>query len=70
MKTTINIIVNGMEEDVPEGSTLTFLIERFQEKDPALIVGLNGRFVFPKEYSTTTVAANDRVEFINPDFGG
>lgn len=70
MKGTIHIIVNGMEEEVPEGATLAFLIEHFQERDPALIVEHNGRFVFPKEYSTTTVSPNDRVEFINPDFGG
>ena len=70
MRGTIHIIVNGMEEEVPEGATLAFLIERFQEKDPALIVEHNGRFVFPKQYSTTAVAPNDRVEFINPDFGG
>jgi len=67
---TIHIIVNGMEEEVPEGVTLALLIERFQEKDPALIVEHNGRFGFPKQYSTTTVSPNDRVEFINPDFGG
>jgi len=70
VKGTIRIIVNGMMEEVPEGATLAFLIERFQEKDPALIVEHNNRFVFPKQYSTTTVSANDRVEFINPDFGG
>lgn len=70
MKGPIRIIVNGMEEEVPEGATLSFLIEHFQEKDPALIVEHNGRFIFPKDYSTTTVSPNDRVEFINPDFGG
>jgi thiamine biosynthesis protein ThiS len=70
VRRTIHIIVNGMEEEVPEGATLAFLIERFQEKDPALIVEHNGRFIFPKEYSTTTVSPYDRVEFINPDFGG
>ena len=70
MKGTISILVNGMEEKVPEGATLAFLVEHFQEKDPALIVELNGRFIFPKQYSTTTVSPNDRVEFINPDFGG
>jgi len=70
VKGTIPILVNGMEEEVPKGATLAFLIEHFQEKDPALIVEHNGRFVFPKEYSTTIVSSNDRVEFINPDFGG
>jgi len=70
VKGAIRIIVNGMTEEVPEGATLAFLIEHFQEKDPALIVEHNNRFVFPKQYSTTTVSPNDRVEFINPDFGG
>jgi thiamine biosynthesis protein ThiS len=70
VKGTISIFVNGMEEKVPEGATLAFLIEHFQENDPSLIVEHNGRFVFPKEYSTTAVSPNDRVEFINPDFGG
>lgn len=70
MKGTIHIFVNGMMEEVPEGATLAFLVDHFQEKDPALIVEHNGRFVFPKQYSTTTVSPNDRVEFINPDFGG
>jgi thiamine biosynthesis protein ThiS len=66
----IRIIVNGMREEVPENATLAFLIERFNEMDPALIVEHNGRFVYPKEYATTTVAESDRVEFIHPDFGG
>jgi thiamine biosynthesis protein ThiS len=70
VKGTIQIMVNGIMEEVPEGATLAFLIEQFQEKDPALIVEHNGRFVFRKHYSTTTVSPSDRVEFINPDFGG
>lgn len=70
VKGTIQIFVNGMMEEVPEGATLAFLIEHFQERDPALIVERNGRFVFPRNYSMTTLSPNDRVEFINPDFGG
>lgn len=67
---SIRITVNGMSEEVPESATLAFLIERFDEMDPALIVEPNGRFVYPKEYGTKTVAEGDRVEFIHPDFGG
>ena len=70
VKGTIRIFVNGFPEEVPEGATLVFLIEHFQEKDRSLIVEHNGRFVFPKHYSTTTVSPNDRIEFINPHFGG
>lgn len=70
MGRSIRIIVNGMSEEVPEKATLAFLIERFEEADPALIVEHNGRYVYPQQYGTTTVTENDRVEFIHPDFGG
>ncbi|PKN28420.1 MAG: hypothetical protein CVU64_13400 [Deltaproteobacteria bacterium HGW-Deltaproteobacteria-21] len=67
---TIQITVNGMTEDVPEGATLAFLIEYFHEADPGLIVEHNGRYIYARQYSTTHVSQNDRVEFIHPDFGG
>jgi sulfur carrier protein len=70
MRRTIQITVNGMTEEVPENATLEILIERFQEADPALIVELNGRYIYAREYSTTRVSQDDRVEFIHPDFGG
>ena len=70
MGRTIQITVNGMTEEVPEDATLEILIERFQEADPALIVELNGRYIYAREYSTTRVSQDDRVEFIHPDFGG
>ena len=70
MKDAIQITVNGMKEDVPAESRIADLIERFGEGDPDLIVEHNGRFVFAQEYSTRTVAAGDRIEFINPNFGG
>lgn len=69
MRKSTTIFVNGFAEEVPEGATLAFLIDHFQEKDRALIVELNGRFVFPREYGTI-ISPSDRVEFINPDFGG
>ncbi len=70
MARTIHITVNGMTEEVPENATLEFLIQHFQEADPALIVEHNGRYVYPRQYGTTTVSQDDRVEFIHPDFGG
>jgi sulfur carrier protein len=66
----IRIIVNGITEDVPENATLAFLIEHFREADPALIVEHNGRYVYARQYSTTRVSQDDKVEFIHPDFGG
>ena len=70
MGRTTHIIVNGMDEEVPENATLAFLIEHFQEADPALIVEHNGRYVYARQYGTTRVSQDDRVEFIHPDFGG
>ena len=70
MTEAIQITVNGMTESVPAGSRIEELIERFGEKDPHLIVEQNGRFVFAQEYPTRTVSAGDRLEFINPNFGG
>ena len=66
----INIIVNGLSEEVPEASTLASLIELFHELDPDLIVEHNGRFVYPHQYSGIRVSENNRVEFINPNLGG
>ena len=70
MGRTIHITMNGMTEEVPENATIEFLIKRFQEADPALIVEHNGRYVYASQYSTTRVSQDDRVEFIHPDFGG
>jgi sulfur carrier protein len=66
----ITITVNGLSEQVPAGSSLAELIERFQEMDPDLIVEHNGRFVYPNQYPSVTVSPADRVEFVHPNFGG
>jgi thiamine biosynthesis protein ThiS len=70
MSATIRITVNGVPEAVPSFATLADLIGIFSEMDPDLIVEHNGRFVFPQEYTAIRVAADDRVEFIHPNFGG
>lgn len=67
---SIEIIVNGMKEMVPEGSTIKDLIELYKEEDLHLIVERNGSFVYPRDYSNIRVAHGDRIEFINPSFGG
>jgi sulfur carrier protein ThiS len=33
-------------------------------------VELNGRFIYPQDYATTTVKPGDEIELMNPDFGG
>jgi len=66
----IDILVNDIPERVPAGSNVQSLIERFDETDPHLIVELNGRFVYSQTYGVTIVKEADRLEFINPNFGG
>lgn len=70
MKREMEIIVNGVKEKVPGGSSIYDLIGHFQEKDAHMIVEHNGRFVYPQEYDVTVVTEGDTIEFINPDFGG
>jgi thiamine biosynthesis protein ThiS len=66
----MKIIVNGNKETVPIHSTLSFLIHHFKEHDGDLIVEYNGRFIYPRKYAEITVREGDRIEFINPNFGG
>ncbi|MDD5010072.1 MAG: sulfur carrier protein ThiS [Syntrophorhabdaceae bacterium] len=66
----IEITFNGMKEMVPENTTITDLIKLMKEKDSGLIVELNNRFVFPQKYPEAVLSDGDKVEFINPDFGG
>ena len=66
----IKIVLNGFKETVPEGTTIADLVLASNEKDRGLIVELNNRFVFPHSYGVTFLSPGDKVEFINPDFGG
>ena len=67
---SIYISVNGFSENVPRNLSIDALITRFNEKDVDLIVELNGRFVYPAQYTATRIQPGDRIEFINPNFGG
>ena len=70
MEEIIQISVNGFSETVPVKTTLAQLIVLQKEGDTDLIVEHNGRFVYPDQYATTHLLPDDRVEFINPNFGG
>ena len=70
MKDTVQVVVNGFEESIPWGATIADLIEHFGEVDGDLIVEHNGRFVYPEQYKEIKVDEGDKIEFINPSFGG
>lgn len=64
------IEINGFKETVPEGATISDLIERFEEQDIDLIVEYNGRFLYAHKWPVTIISADDSIEFIHPNFGG
>jgi thiamine biosynthesis protein ThiS len=70
MNSTIEIIINGFPEKVLEGTTISDLVIRFGEGDVDLIVEHNSRFIYPRNYGDIIVSKGDRIEFINPNFGG
>lgn len=67
---SISVVVNGISEKVPAGSSLAWLIAFSGEKDRSLIVERNGSFVYPQRYGEVILEEGDTVELINPDFGG
>jgi len=66
----MEITINGVKENVPEDSSITDLMGRFQDKKAHIIVQYNGEFVYPEKHATTVVKEGDKIEFINPDLGG
>ncbi|HOW54738.1 MAG TPA: sulfur carrier protein ThiS [Syntrophorhabdaceae bacterium] len=66
----IEIILNGIKEKVPTGTTIKDLIVHAGEKDKHLVVERNNCFVHGYAYKSTVLDDGDRVELINPDFGG
>ena len=67
----MKFVFNGYPEEI-EGCELTIqdLLDRTKEDDPAVIVEVNGRFVYRKDFQSITIREGDRVEFIHPSFGG
>jgi thiamine biosynthesis protein ThiS len=62
---------NGFSEEFAGGEiTVQELLDRTEEDDPAVIVEINGRFVYRKDFKIVTIKDGDRVEFIHPSFGG
>jgi thiamine biosynthesis protein ThiS len=66
----IEVTINGIKERIPKDITIAQLIAELKEDDVHLIVEHNGQFVYPQKYARTVVSKGDRIEFINPNFGG
>jgi len=67
----VKFIFNGFPEEIEDCKlTIQDLLDRTEEDDPAVIVEVNGRFVYRKDFSVYSINEGDRVEFIHPSFGG
>ncbi|MEN6617669.1 MAG: sulfur carrier protein ThiS [Syntrophorhabdus sp.] len=66
----IEIVLNGFRQKIARETSIAGLIALSGEHDRNLIVERNSRFVHPHTYDSIILQDGDRVEFINPDFGG
>ena len=67
----MKIIANGLETEIPEGTTVTQLLDILEEPlKPDMIVEINRRFIHAKLYESTMLNAGDSVEIIHLDIGG
>ncbi len=67
----MKIIFNGFAEDFDRTVlTIQELLDLSQEDDPAVIVEVNGRYIYRRDFSSFLLKDGDRVEFIHPSFGG
>jgi sulfur carrier protein len=70
-ESNLKFMFNGFPEEIAgNGLTVRELLDRTREDAPAVIVEINGRFVYRRDFETTTISEGDRVEFIHPSFGG
>ena len=46
------------------------LIRHLKPGDPDLIVEINGRYVYPRDYAAVHVEAGSVIELIDPNLGG
>jgi thiamine biosynthesis protein ThiS len=70
MADDIGIILDGFPEQVPQGLTLQDLIALKSAQHKDLVVELEGRFVYPRDYSSIYLQPGARVELLYLAFGG
>lgn len=67
---SMQVIVNGFKESVPEGYSISEVIVSSQEYDIHMIVELNHRFIPQSKLDKIQLQEGDILELIHPAFGG
>lgn len=66
----MQLTVNGEVSQVPDGTTLTGLVEHFGLRVGSVVVEHNGTALLRKEVAATVLADGDRIELIRAVAGG
>ena len=66
----MKLVVNGDQRELDPAITVAQLLLLDNEPVNQVLVAVNGVFVPPSRHATTRFADGDRVEIINPIFGG
>ena len=62
--------VNGVQKEIPDGSTLERLLEVFQLEKKSVVFELNRKIVDRNAYSETQLQAGDSLEIVHFVGGG
>jgi thiamine biosynthesis protein ThiS len=67
---TMRVVINGMEREIPRGTTVAQLLEQEEEPPDHVLVEVNGVYLPAQDHARRTLEEGDRVEIILPAFGG
>ena len=66
----MRVVVNDMQRQVQDGTTVTQLLEADHEPIGHVLVEINGVQLHVHEYGTRVLESDDRIEIIYPAAGG
>lgn len=66
----LRLIVNGERRELPEGSTVTAMLESMNLGAKWVVVECNGEPVERRDMATTVLAEGDRLELVRAVAGG
>lgn len=66
----MRILVNGETRELPEGATVSTLLESLGFRPEGVVIERNGGIIDRAAFAETTLAENDRIELVRFVGGG
>jgi thiamine biosynthesis protein ThiS len=66
----MKIVVYGLVKEMPEGATVSEVLQILGEPAKHVLVEVNGRYVGRRDYGKVKLREGDRFDVIYPAFGG